>query len=420
MGPLAPWRGGLAQYLALLGEALAAHAEVLGVTFTRQYPGLLFPGESQLDPLAERPRFAVEAMLDSIDPLSWRRVAARLERLEPGAVILKWWMPFFGPAFASAVGPLRRRGTRVVLVCDNLVPHERRPFDLVFTRWMLRNSDGYLVMSDAVERDLDRLRPGAPRRRVAHPLYAQFDRGRFDRAGARAKLGLDPAAEVVLFFGYVRRYKGLDTLLAAWPAVRARRPEAVLVVAGEFYEDAAPYRALAARAGGPPHVRLLERYLPDAEVEAAFKAADVVALPYRTATQSGVTHVAYALGVPVITTDVGGLRETVADGETGLVVPPENPPAIADAIVRFFAQGLSRSLRAGVERVRREHSWEALAEVTLDLIDELNPVRGWREPRAQPGAAHAGGAAGEGQDEDASARAAGDRGTPPEPGAGAG
>ena len=381
VGPLAPWRGGLAQYLALLGEALMPHADVMGVTFTRQYPDFLFPGKSQLDPAADPPGFRTDAMLDSIGPWSWRRVAAHLERFAPGIVILKWWMPFFGPAFASAVGPLRARGTRVILVCDNLGPHEKRPFDDAFSRWMMRNSDGYLVMSDAVERDLDRMKPGAPRRRVAHPLYAQFDRGRYDRASARAKLGIEADSEVVLFFGYVRRYKGLDTLLQAWPAVRARRARATLLVAGEFYEDAAPYRELAQKAGGEPHVRLLERYLPDDEVEAAFKASDVVVLPYRSATQSGVTHVAYALGVPVITTDVGGLAETVTPA-TGLVVPPEQPEAIAQAIVRFFAEDLGPALRGGVAQVQQEHSWEVLARSTLDLADELGPTRGWRDPRS--------------------------------------
>jgi D-inositol-3-phosphate glycosyltransferase len=373
LGPLAPWRGGLAQYLAMLGEALMPRAEVRGWTFTRQYPGLLFPGESQLDPAAARPVFPVEATLDSIAPPSWRRTAAALEEFAPGLVILKWWVPFFAPSFASAVGPLRARGTRVVLVCDNLVPHEHRPFDRTFTAWMLRNSDGYLVMSESVERDLDRLKSGAPRRRVLHPLYAQFDHNRHSRESARAALGLE--GEVVLFFGYVRHYKGLDTLLEAWPAVRARRA-ATLVVAGEFYEDDAPYRRLAETAG--ESVRLLSRYVPDDEVEALFKAADVVVLPYRSATQSGVTHVAYALGVPVITTDVGGLSETVVPDETGLVVPPEQPAALAAAIVRFFESAMAPRLREGVERVRREHSWSALADRTLELADELKPTRGWR------------------------------------------
>jgi len=375
VGPLAPWRGGLAQYLGLLGDALMSHAEVRGATFTRQYPGFLFPGRSQIDPAAERPRFPVDALLDSIDPLSWWRTAYRLEQFAPGGVVLKWWIPFFAPAFASSVGPLRKRGTRVVLVCDNLIPHERRPFDGALTRWMMRNSDGYLVMSDSVERDLDRLKPGAPRRRVPHPLYAQFDRGRFTRESARAKLGLE--GEVALFFGYVRHYKGLDTLLEAWPRVRERRP-VTLVVAGEFYEDAAPYRRLAEAAGGEVAVRILDRYLPDDQVEAVFKAADVAVLPYRSATQSGVTHVAYALGAPVITTDVGGLGETVIEGKTGLVIPSENPAALADAILRFFEQELGPAMRRGVAELRLEHSWESLAASTVDLLDELRPSRGWR------------------------------------------
>jgi glycosyltransferase involved in cell wall biosynthesis len=377
VGPVAPWRGGLAQYLALLGEALMPRAEVRGWTFTRQYPEFLFPGTSQLDPAAPRPRFPVEATLDSIGPWSWRRTAAALERFAPGAVVLKWWMPFFAPSFASSVGPLRRRGTRVVLVCDNLVPHERRPFDDALSGWMMRNSDGYLVMSDSVERDLNRLKPGAPRRRVAHPLYAQFDQGRVDRASARARLGLPADGEVALFFGYIRHYKGLDTLLEAWPRVRARR-DVRLVVAGEAYEDPSVYHRLAAQAGGEPGVRMLERYLPDDEVEAVFKAADVVVLPYRSATQSGVTHVAYALGVPVITTDVGGLAETVKPGETGLVVPPGDPAALAGAVLDFFEQGMGPRLRAGVEALRRAHSWETLADETLALIDGLAPARGWR------------------------------------------
>jgi glycosyltransferase involved in cell wall biosynthesis len=375
VGPLAPWRGGLAQYLGLLGDALARHADVLGVTFTRQYPGMLFPGRSQLDPHAARPGFPVEAMLDSIGPASWRRVARRLEAFSPGAVILKWWMPFFAPSFASSVGPARRAGSRVVLVCDNLVPHERRPFDRALTDWMLRNSDGYLVMSESVERDLDLLKPGAPRRRVAHPLYAQFDGGRYTRESARARLGLE--GDVALFFGYIRHYKGLDVLLRAWPAVRAKRP-VTLVVAGESYEPLAPYDRLARAAGGEPGVRMLTRYAADDEVEALFKAADVVVLPYRSATQSGVTHVAYALGKPVITTDVGGLAETVRPGETGLVVPAEDPAALAAAVLKFFDEGLAAPLARGVAALRAALSWERLSSETMALIDELRPGRGWR------------------------------------------
>ena len=374
LGPLHPWRGGLAQYLQLLGEALESHAEVRAVTFTRQYPEFLFPGTSQLDPAAPRPRYPTEALLDSIGPWSWRRTAAHLERFAPGVVVLKWWMPFFGPSFASSVGPLRRRGTRVVLVCDNLVAHEPRFFDAAFSAWMMRNSDGYLVMSDAVERDLDRLKPGAPRRRVAHPFYAQFDQGRHTRESARASLGLQ--GDVALFFGYVRHYKGLDTLLRAWPKVRARRPGATLVVAGEFYEKAEPYHELA-RAAGEGAVRMVDRYIPDDEVEALFRATDVTVLPYRDATQSGVTHVSYALGAPVIATRVGGIAETVREGETGLTCAPEDPDALADTIVRYFEQGMRAKMAAPIAALQAKHSWTALAAATVDLAGELEPGRGW-------------------------------------------
>ncbi len=374
LGPLHPWRGGLAQYLGLLGEALEGHAEIRAVTFTRQYPEFLFPGTSQFDPNAAPPRFPTRALLDSIGPLSWRRTAAHLEAFAPAAVVLKWWMPFFAPSFASSVGPLRKRGTKVILVCDNLLPHEPRFYDAAFSAWMMRNSDGYLVMSDSVERDLDTLKPGAPRRRVPHPFYAQFDRGRYTRETARAHLAL--AGEVALFFGYVRHYKGLDTLLEAWAIVRNHRPQATLVVAGEFYEKPEHYRALAAAAGGGA-VRLLERYIGDDEVEALFRAADVTVLPYRSGTQSGVTHVAYALGSPVIATTVGGITETVRDGETGLTCPPEDPVALAATIERYFEQRLGAAMAPHIAKLQVEHSWDALAASTVDLIDELKPARGW-------------------------------------------
>jgi glycosyltransferase involved in cell wall biosynthesis len=343
VGPVHPWRGGIAQYLGMLGEALSARAEVRAVTFTRQYPEWLFPGKSQRDESAPRPRFPVTPAIDTIDPFSWRRAARELESFAPGLVLLKWWLPYFGPAFAASVGPLRRHGTRVGLVCDNLVPHERRIGDAFFTRLMLRNSDGYLVMSESVELDLDRLKPGAPRRRVPHPLYAQFDRGRWTRESARARLGLE--GEVAVFFGYVRRYKGLDTLLEAWPKVRARRP-VTLVAAGEFYEDPAPYRALAADARGWDMRSARFTLFRDRHDVSRRSRPPTCgpAVPLRH--ESGVTHVAYALGVPVIITDVGGLGETVEAERTGLVVRRAIP-------ARSPTKWCASSPRAGTPAARR-------------------------------------------------------------------
>jgi len=207
---------------------------------------------------------------------------------------------------------------------------------------------------------------------VQHPFYAQFDRGRYTRESARAALGL--SGDVALFFGYVRRYKGLDTLLAAWKRVRVERPGATLLVAGEFYEKPEPYEALALAAGG---VRVLNRYIADDEVEAMFRATDVTVLPYRAGTQSGVTHVAYALGSPVIATRVGGITETVREGETGLTCAPEDPDALARVLVRFFAEGLRERMAGPIAALKAEHSWDVLARSTRGLIDELRPGRSW-------------------------------------------
>ena len=364
VGPVHPWRGGIAQYLGLLGESLMPRAEVRGVTFTRQYPGFLFPGERQHDPAAEPPRFPVEACLDSIGPWSWRATARRLEAFAPGIVILKWWLPFFGPAFASAVGPLRGRGTRVMLVCDNLIPHERRPFDMAFTRWMLRNSDGYLVMSESVERDLDRLKRGAPRRRVLHPLYAQFDRGRYTRESARARLGLD--GEVAVFFGYVRRYKGLDTLLEAYAGIDG----AELWIVGNPRMDVEPLRSAAARARGP--VRFLTRFIEDAEIPSILRRADVLVLPYRDAEQSGVLYTGLAFGKPMVLSEVGGFGEVAAHSAARLV-PPDDPPALAAALEHLVGDEAERGALAAAAAAAAAgpYSWDSAAEKTLALYGEL-------------------------------------------------
>ena len=367
VGPLAPWRGGLAQYLALLGEALARRAEVRAVTFTRQYPGAALPRR-----LPARPGRAA-ARLPGRGPARLGRPALLAAHrpppraLRPGGggaqvvdALLRPVLRLLGGAFAETWHP-GRAGVR-----QSAAPREAalRP-----------GADGL----DAAQ--LGRL-PGHVGERRARPGHAQAGRAAAGACRTRSTpsstAAASPArrrgrgsgwirpAEVVLFFGYVRRYKGLDTLLDAWPAVRARRP-ATLVVAGDFYEDPAPYRAQAAAAcaaGGRDAVRLREGYQSDEDVEALFRAADVVVLPYRSATQSGVTHVAYALGVPVITTDVGGLAETVRPGETGLVVPPGDPAALAAAVVRYFEEDLGPGLRAGVRALRAAHSWEALADST--------------------------------------------------------
>ncbi len=382
LGPAHPLRGGITQYLALLAHELSHEHEVHYLSLIRQYPAFLFPGQSQVDPSAAPLTVPNERVLDPMDPRTWRRAARRARELRLDALVYKWWIPFFGAAYAPVLAGARKGGAVTIMIADNLVPHEKRPLDGFLTRLVTDRTDAYLVMSAAVENDAHRLLPGAPVRRVPHPVYAQYGAGSIDAEAARAKHGL--AGDVLLFFGFVRRYKGLDVLIEALPSVLARRP-VTLVVAGEFYEPVAPIAQRVAALGLSEHVRVLNRYVPDEEVGELVAAADVVVLPYRSATQSGVVLVAYAGGCPVISTRVGGLPEVVDDGVTGYLVPPEDPRALADAIVRFFESGGRAAFAPAVERAAAKYTWAAVAAGITSLVSE---VRG--AAAGEPPAAHAG------------------------------
>jgi len=264
----------------------------------------------------------------------------------------------------------RRGGAVTVMIADNLVPHERRPFDDTLTRLVTDRTDGYLVMSESVEKDVTRLLPGRPVRRVPHPVYAQYGAAGRSRAEARARASLPAEGDVLLFFGFVRRYKGLDVLIEAMPRVRAAR-DVTLVVAGEFYEPIAPLVARIEELRLGESVRVLDRYVPDEEVGDLVAAADAVVLPYRSATQSGVVLVAYAGGCPVISTAVGGLPEVVEEGVTGHLVPPEDPVALADAILGFYARGGRPAYEPAVHAAARRFSWSAVTEGIGRLVEDV-------------------------------------------------
>ena len=369
VGPLYPYRGGIAHFTHSLGRSLAERGHrVSAVTFARQYPERLFPGRTQFETTPPEDAFDAPRLLDSIGPRSWLRTARHLRALAPEAVVFQYWMPFIAPA----LGTVARRlgdGPRRLAVVHNALPHERRPGDRALSRYLLGAMDGALVLSDSVRRDVEGLAPGVSVRQAAHPAYDFFGEA-IPRADARAALGLPPDAPVLLLFGFVRRYKGLHVLLDAMPRVLDQLPAARLVVAGEFYDDDAPYRAQAAALGDT--VRFDAEYIPNERVPLYFSAADVVVQPYVTATQSGVAQIAFQFGRPVITTDVGGLAEAVPDGEAGLVVPPDDAAALAAAIVRFFEEGLAERLGAGVRRAREVHGW---AEVCAAVEDLANRTR---------------------------------------------
>jgi glycosyltransferase involved in cell wall biosynthesis len=371
LGPAHPLRGGISQYLALLHRALEPHAEVVQFSLLRQYPGFVRSRAQQRDESEEPLSVPDVPVLDMLAPWSWPAAGRRVAAWHPHGVVFKWWLPYFGAAYACVLRQPRRAGAAAIMIADNLVPHERRPLDTTLTRLVLRHTDAFLVMSQAVEADLKRLVPGALYRHVAHPPYLQYG-SRESRAESRAALGLD--SDVILFFGFVRPYKGLDTLLEAMPAILAER-NVTLVVAGEFQEPIVRYRALVERLGVASRVRLIARYLRDEEVRRLLAAVDVCVLPYRSATQSGVIQAAYAAGCPVIATRVGGLPEFIVEGESGYTVPPERPAALARAVLEFYRAGGRPALEPGVRRQAARGSWEALAQAALELIQQVRSRR---------------------------------------------
>lgn len=296
-----PYRGGIAQFNASLFRALEKKHDVRAFNFSLQFPSLIFPGatqfvseQDQADPIPS------ERCLNSINPLSYWATYRQIRKMQSDLLLLSYWLPLLAPAFGSVAWLLRREGVRVVSVLNNLIPHEHRAGDALFNRFYLSQNDAYIVMGEAVRRDLLRLSPGALHELHPHPVYQHFT-ARPSKAEARAYLGIPTDRKVLLFFGLIRHYKGLDLLIRAFN----RLPEGYsLLIAGESYEDFAEYQSLIDSGGKKAAVYLFNRYIPDSEVPYFFQAADVCVLPYRSATQSGVVAIACDFGLPVIVTDV--------------------------------------------------------------------------------------------------------------------
>ena len=368
LGPAHPYRGGLASIMETMARVFRRRgAEVLIRTFTLQYPSLLFPGKSQTVSTPAPDDLRIVRCVNTVDPFNWLRIGRLVRRERPDFVLLKYWTPFMAPCFGTIARLARRNGhTKVLCQIDNVEPHERHFVDRPFNRYFLRSVDGFIYMSEQVHRELAAY-TDAPALFSPHPLFEQFG-SRVDRGEACVRLGLDPAAGYALFFGLVRDYKGLDWLLDAWAKLRreGRIADKKLIVAGEFYTSEEPYRAQIAAHGLQDDVILHNRFIPDAEVKYYFSAADCVVQPYKTATQSGVTQIAYQFCTPMIVTGVGGLAEIVPDGRVGYVCPP-TVEGVAEAIERIYEPGVLERFRENCVEERRRFSWEEMCS----RIEEL-------------------------------------------------
>ena len=368
IGTAYPYRGGLAHYNAILYRHLSRHHSVTVFTFSRQYPKILFPGKFQEEKGDSGVQIPAEQAVDSINPLTWWRLGRRVRDMKPDCVIIKYWMPFFAPCFGTISRCIRSNGfTKVIFICDNVVPHEKFPFGRLLTRYAFSAIDSAIVQSDSVERDLLALFPRIRYFKVPHPVYEMYG-VKESKEGARVSLGL-PGGPIILFFGFIRAYKGLATLIEAMPLVKQTIP-IHLVIAGEFYGDEKKYRTMIHGLGLEQDVTVRSEYIPQNQVGKYFSASDCVVLPYVSATQSGIVQIAYQFDTPVIATNVGGLAEVVLDGVTGFIVPPENPPALAAAIVKFFTEKKEPGFVRNVEEEKQKYSWDTMVKGIEELVSE--------------------------------------------------
>ena len=368
LGPAHPYRGGLASIMEIMARTFQRRGDEVDIkTFTLQYPSLLFPGESQTVATPPPADLRICRCVNTMNPLNWVRVGRRIRRERPDFVLMKYWTPFMAPCFGTIARIARGNGhTKVLCQIDNVEPHEHHLTDKPFNRYYLHSVDGFVYMSEQVHSEL-RAYSDAPALFSPHPLFENFGE-RVERSEACVRLGLDPANRYVLFFGLIRDYKGLDLLLDAWAQLRrAGRTEGRrLIVAGEFYTAREPYLNRIADNGLQDEVLLHDRFIPDDDVKYYFSAADFVVQPYKTATQSGVTQIAYQFCVPMVVTKVGGLAEIVPDGRVGYVCEP-TPEGVAGAIERMYEGDTFQRFRENCVEERRRFSWEEMCSRITEL-----------------------------------------------------
>ncbi len=367
IGPAWPFRGGIAAYNERLARQYQENGdEVTIITFTLQYPRILFPGKTQTLDSPAPGGLEIRQSINSINPFNWLKVGLHIRKMKPDLVVIRYWLPFMGPSMGTIARLIRTyRKARIISLVDNMIPHERRIGDKLFTRYFIRPLHGYVAMSDTVLEDINKFDSSKPRAFCPHPLFDNFGE-KLDKKSAKAHLGLDQDTHYALFFGFIRDYKGLDLALKAFGEQELKDSKIKLLVAGEFYTNEKGYRELISSLGIQERIDLRNEFIPDEDVKYYFSAADVVVQPYKSATQSGISQIAYHFNKPMVVTNVGGLPEIVPDGQVGFVVDT-NEKALAEAILRFYKEGLEEKFSRGAEEFKKHFSWQRM----VDTIDQL-------------------------------------------------
>ena len=370
IGPAHPLRGGLASFNERLARQFNAEGHHTTIfTFSLQYPGFLFPGTTQYSTEPAPDDVKINACINSVNPFNWIKIGNRIKNLHPDLIIVRYWLPFMGPCLGTILRRVKKnRHTKIVCIADNIIPHEKRMGDAAFTKFFIKPVDAFITMSDKVLQDLGKFSNSKPAKYIAHPLYDNFGE-RIDKTEARNKLGIDKDLSIVLFFGFIRKYKGLDILLDAIKIIKdqhAAIPTVKFLIAGEFYEDREPYDKQIAALDIEDMLILKTDFIPDSEVKYYLCAADMIVQPYRNATQSGVTPLAYHFEVPMVVTNVGGLPALVPDNKAGLVAEP-NAKDIAEKIHTFLKTGTQHFVPF-LREEKKKYGWGRLTETILSSV----------------------------------------------------
>lgn len=365
IGPAYPYRGGLATFNECMAKQFQDNGEEVSVeTFTMQYPSFLFPGKTQYTTDAPPKGLSIRRSVHSLNPLNWVKVGRRLRKENADVVFLRYWMPFMAPCMGT-IGRLIRKNkrTRVIGLVDNIIPHEKHIGDHMLSRYFVNGMDAFVVLSDAVKEELRQFAPDKPCRVIPHPTYDHYG-ALLDKAEAAKLLHLDESARYVLFFGFIRDYKGLDILMRAYADSRMAQRNIQLIVAGEFYNNEAKYHALERELGLTGKIHWFSDYIPNEQVTRFFSVADLVVQPYKTATQSGISQMAYHFEKPMVVTHVGGLPEIVPHGKVGYVVSID-AQAVADAIVDFFDNHALSDFLPYIKEEKKKYTWQNFCQKSL-------------------------------------------------------
>ena len=366
IGPAHPLRGGLASFNERLARQFKQEGDnVIIYTFSLQYPGFLFPGTTQYSSEPAPLDIDIKVRVNSVNPINWMQVGNELKNLRPDIIVVRYWLPFMGPCLGTILRTARKnKHTKIVCIADNVIPHEHRIGDKQFTQYFVKPVDAFVTMSSKVLNDL-KLFTNKPAKQIVHPLYDNFGEA-VTKDEARAYLGLSATEKIVLFFGFIRKYKGLDILLDAMKLLKEKDANIKLLVAGEFYEDDKPYKEQIAQLGIQDMVYLHTSFIEDSKVKYYLSAADFVIQPYRNATQSGVTPLAYHFEKPMLVTNVGGLPALVPDEKVGVVAEPDAQD-ISDKILKLYTLGEDYFL-PHLRAEKQKYSWAVLTKTIRSLV----------------------------------------------------